>query len=78
MIYGRAKRSVIVGIREAGLKMNDSKILGLSDLLDQIKEKKSLPLLMDSNSNLKMAGQDRSSSRLLRNRFLEQRLLLQN
>lgn len=34
-----AKRSVMADIREAGLKLKDGKILGLSDLLDQMKEK---------------------------------------
>jgi hypothetical protein len=34
-----AKRSVMADIKAAGLKLNDGKILGLSDLLSQIKEK---------------------------------------
>lgn len=34
-----AKRSVMADIREAGLKLKDGKILGLSDLLGQLKEK---------------------------------------
>lgn len=34
-----AKKSVMADIREAGLKLKDGKILGLSDLLDQMKEK---------------------------------------
>ncbi len=36
-----AKRAVIADIREAGLKVNDGKILGLSDFIAQIKEKDS-------------------------------------
>lgn len=34
-----AKRSVMADIREAGLKLKDGKILGLSDLIGQMKEK---------------------------------------
>ncbi len=34
-----AKRAVISDIREAGLKVKDGKILGLSDLISQMKEK---------------------------------------
>lgn len=34
-----AKRSVMADIKEAGLKLKDGKILGLNDLLEQIKEK---------------------------------------
>ena len=34
-----AKKSVMAEIKEAGLKLKDGKILGLNDLIDQIKEK---------------------------------------
>lgn len=34
-----AKKSVMADIRAAGLKLKDGKILGLSDLIDQMKEK---------------------------------------
>ena len=34
-----AKRSVMADIREAGLKLKDGKILGLNDLISQMKEK---------------------------------------
>lgn len=34
-----AKRAVMAEVREAGLKLNDGKILGLNDLIGQIKEK---------------------------------------
>lgn len=34
-----AKRAVLADIREAGLKVKDGKILGLSDLIGQLKEK---------------------------------------
>ena len=34
-----AKQGIIAKIKEAGLKLSDGKILGLKDLMDQIKEK---------------------------------------
>lgn len=36
---GAAKKAIMAEIREAGLKVKDGKILGLSDLLAQMKEK---------------------------------------
>lgn len=47
-----AKRSVIADIREAGLKVKDGKILGLNDLIAQMKEKDSSAFVDEEQENL--------------------------
>jgi len=42
-----AKKSVASEIREAGLKLHDGKILGLTDLLDQMKERDASAFVSD-------------------------------
>lgn len=47
-----AKRAVIADIREAGLKVKDGKILGLNDLIAQMKEKDSSAFVNEEQENL--------------------------
>ena len=44
-----AKKSVMADIKEAGLKLKDGKILGLGDLLKQIREKDASAFAADEN-----------------------------
>nr|DAU81851.1 MAG TPA: minor structural protein [Caudoviricetes sp.] len=48
-----AKRSVMIDIKAAGLKLIDGKILGLKDLLDQMKEKDASAFVDESEKNAK-------------------------
>lgn len=47
-----AKRAVIADIREAGLKVKDGKILGLNDLIAQMKEKDSSAFVDEQQESL--------------------------
>lgn len=47
-----AKRAVIADIREAGLKVKDGKILGLNDLITQMKEKDSSAFVDEQQESL--------------------------
>lgn len=48
-----AKRSVMIDIKAAGLKLIDGKILGLKDLLEQMKEKDASAFVDESEENAK-------------------------
>lgn len=48
-----AKRSVMTDIKAAGLKLIDGKILGLKDLLDQMKEKDASAFVDESEEKVK-------------------------
>lgn len=48
-----AKRSVMTDIKAAGLKLVDGKILGLKDLLDQMKEKDASAFVDESEEKVK-------------------------
>ncbi len=47
-----AKKAIMADVREAGLKLKDGKILGLSDLLQQMKEKDASAFVDEEQQNL--------------------------
>lgn len=47
-----AKRAAVADIKEAGLKFKDGKILGLNDLLAQMKEKDASAFIDDAQQNM--------------------------
>lgn len=53
-----AKKSVMADIKEAGLKLKDGKILGLNDLIEQMKQSDASALWMNLSSRLSRIRQD--------------------
>lgn len=54
-----AKRDVIAQIKTAGLKLRDGKLLGLNDLIDQIKEKDKTAFIDEQKEQLENTKQKR-------------------
>ncbi len=86
---GAAKKSVMAQIREKGLKVSNGKILGLSDLIDQIKEEDASAFVDESDPNqnpnparftqhMSGSGQKETGKDILAKMTLDERIQLKN
>lgn len=84
---GAAKKSVMAQVREQGLKLSGGKILGLSDLMEQIKKEDASAFVEENDTNPNPAlftqrfgagGKEKTGAEILSGMSLDERIRLKN